>query len=230
MCNLNCAYCQYGLTRGANRRRFRSGSWPTPPAVEAAVEARLARAAAQNELIDRITVAGHGEPTLHPEFELVIEQLCAARDRIAPGIPVAILSNSTTAAWPEVRKALARFDERYMKLDAGDPITYSLINGPGASITEVVDGLCGIPNITIQSMFVCDRAGRVDNTTVGAVSEWLQALERIRPSCVHVYSIDRPPARAGLYAVPKRRLREICENVRSAGFTAAVFDGDAWKK
>ena len=224
VCNLNCAYCQYGLTRGVNRHRMATAGWPTPAAVEAAVEERLARAAATNELIDRITVAGHGEPTLHPEFELVVERICAARDRVAPAIPLAVLSNSTTVGWPDVGKALKMFDERHMKLDAGDPITCSLVNGAGPSIADMVDGLARLPHITIQSMFVRDRAGQIDNTTDGAIGEWLQALERIRPSCVHVYTIDRPPARSSLYAVTRRRLREICGQVRAAGFPAAMFE------
>lgn len=223
VCNLNCAYCQYGLTRGASRYRHRSAGWPTADAVASAVEERLARAATTNELIDRITVAGHGEPTLHPEFGSVVERLRAVRDRIAPAVPLAILSNSTTAAWPEVRRALTLFDERHMKLDAGDPITYSLINGPGISLTEIVDALSGVQKITIQSMFVRDRGGQIDNTTDGAVREWLQALEQIRPARVHIYTLERPSARPGLCAVPIRRLREICEHVRSTGFVASVF-------
>jgi len=208
ICNMNCAYCQYGLTRGSVRRH-QTPEWPTVEAVAAAVERRLARAAADNEVIDRITVAGHGEPTLHPEFDLVVEQLRAARDRIAPGISLAILSNSTTAGRADIRRALARFDERHMKLDAGDAFTYSLVNGPGAPVSEIVNALSHLGDVTIQSMFVRDRSGQIDNTTDGAVDQWLRALEQIRPRSVHLYTLDRPPARASLCAVPLRRLREI---------------------
>jgi wyosine [tRNA(Phe)-imidazoG37] synthetase (radical SAM superfamily) len=59
-------------------------------------------------------VAGHGEPTLHPEFAEIAMRLRSARDRIAPRIPLAILSNSTTAAADDVRRGLGCFDERYM--------------------------------------------------------------------------------------------------------------------
>jgi len=169
-------------------------------------------------------VAGHGEPTLHPQFEAVTRRLRAARDRIAPGIPTAILSNSTTAVRPEVRRALALFDERHMKLDAGDPFTAALMNGTGTSVHDVVDALREIPDVTVQAMFVRDRSGRVDNTTEGAVNEWLWALERVRPSRVHIYTLDRQPARATLRPVPTHRLREICEHVRAAGFAADVFE------
>jgi wyosine [tRNA(Phe)-imidazoG37] synthetase (radical SAM superfamily) len=163
------------------------------------------------------------EPTLHPEFAEIAERLARLRDAVAPRIRLAILSNSTTAGWPEVRRGLRCFDDRYMKLDAGDPITYATINGHGASIGSVIDALADLQEIVVQSMFVTDGAGEVDNTTEGALHAWLEALDRIRPEAVHVYTIDRAPARRSLRPVPRRRLREIAEQVRSAGFPAEVF-------
>src|SRR5437899_3557867 len=104
VCNMNCAYCQYGWTRGAIRYRGQGVGWPSPQAVESALSARLTLAAERNEVIDRLTVAGHGEPTLHPDFEEIAARIRSVRDRIAPGIALAILSNSTTAAVDDVRR------------------------------------------------------------------------------------------------------------------------------
>jgi len=104
---MNCAYCQYGRTRRLFRPGERRPRWPSPSRVEADVTARLRAASATNELLDRLTVAGHGEPTLHPKFEEIAERLQRVRDRLAPGLRLAVLSNSTTATWPEVRRALA---------------------------------------------------------------------------------------------------------------------------
>ena len=226
VCNMNCAYCQYGWTRGATRYRGQGKGWPSAQAVALAIEERLLRADDRNEIVDRLTVAGHGEPTLHPEFDDVTRRLREVRDRVAPGIPIAILSNSTTASGPDVRKALALYDERYMKLDAGDPITYASVNaagGTGLSLTKVVDGLKQLPNIVVQSMFVTEETHQIDNSTEGAVHEWLQALEKVRAAGVHIYTIDRSPALSSLKPVPRRRLREIAERVRSAGIPAEVF-------
>jgi len=77
--------------------------------------------------------------------------------------------------------------------------------------------------IVIQAMFVRDPRGQVDNSRNGAVREWLQAIENIRATRVHVYTIDRPPALASLQPVPSRRLREIGEHVRAMGIPADVF-------
>ena len=92
-----------------------------------------------------------------------------------------------------MRRGLALFDERYMKLDAGDPMTYVRINGRG-SFGAVVDALRDLPRIIVQAMFVRDDRGDVDNTTDRAVAAWLDVVDAIQPSRVHVYTIARPPA------------------------------------
>jgi wyosine [tRNA(Phe)-imidazoG37] synthetase (radical SAM superfamily) len=194
-----------------------------PADVERAVAERLEIAARRNELIDRITIAGHGEPTLHPAFDDIAERLCHVRDTAAPRVRLSVLSNSTTAAWPEVRCGLRRFDERYMKLDAGDPFTYAQINRPGTSLTDIVDALSHLPQIVVRAMFVDDTAGRAVNTADGAVCEWLAALERIQPEAVHIYTIDRTPALGSLRPVDSHRLKEIAGRVHAAGFRAEVF-------
>jgi wyosine [tRNA(Phe)-imidazoG37] synthetase (radical SAM superfamily) len=223
VCNMNCAYCQYGWTRGAPRYHGTGIGWPNPQAVEAALAARLTVAAERNEVIDRLTVAGHGEPTLHPEFEDIAGRLCDVRDRIAPRIPIAILSNSTTAASADVRRGLGRFDERYMKLDAGDPMTFACVNGGGRRFSDIVDALATLTPITIQAMFVRDGRGAIDNSGEAEVEAWLRVLEHVRATRVHVYTIDRPPALRSLEPVPSRRLREIGEQVRAMGIPADVF-------
>lgn len=223
VCNMNCAYCQYGWTDGAVRYRRQGTGWPRPQAVEAALAARLTAAADRNAVIDRLTVAGHGEPTLHPEFEEIVGRLCDVRDRIAPAIPLAILSNSTTAAADTVRRGLSGFDERYMKLDAGDSITFAAVNGGGRHVSDIVDALRRLPPIVIQAMFVHDPGGRFDNSGDAAVHEWLRAIETIHAKRVHVCTIDRSPALRSLEPVPSRRLREIGEQIRAMGIPADVF-------
>jgi wyosine [tRNA(Phe)-imidazoG37] synthetase (radical SAM superfamily) len=224
LCSFNCSYCQYGWSdhaRGAATPTFEH--WPSPATVAKAVSGALKAIAAQGEHIERLTLAGHGEPTMHPKFKDVVAALRKVRDQLAPGVPLAVLSNASTLERADVREALAELDERYMKLDAGDTATLRSVNGATLSIEQLVAGLKKVPGIVIQSMFVKDRTGRIDNTGDLTVINWVGALDRIRPKAVQVYTIDRAPAFPYLQQVAPNRLREIAQRVRLAGFPCDVF-------
>jgi len=224
MCTFNCSYCQYGWSE-TSRSATQSGlaNWPSPAVVAKAVAGSLKAFAAQGDRIDRLTLAGHGEPTMHPEFQKVVSAIRKVRDDLAPKLPIAILSNASTLDRTEVRRALQELDERYMKLDAGDAATLRRINGTAVPFDQIMDGLAALKDITVQGMFVRDRAGRLDNTSDLAVINWVVALQRIKPARVHVYTLDRAPAFPYLQAVPPARLKEIAQRVRIAGLTCDVF-------
>jgi len=224
LCTFNCSYCQYGWTRGGARTPRGIGDvWPTPASVAKAVGLRLRRAMANGEVVHRLTLAGNGEPTLHPEFADVVARLRKLRSELAPDLPIVILSNSTTLDRPSVVAALEGLDERYMKLDAGDTAILRRVNSSPLTVDQIVAGLQRLSNVIIQAMFVRDRLGRIDNAGDVAVASWIGAVTRVAPSRVQVYSIDRAPAWPYLQAVPAARLDEIARRVRSAGFPADVF-------
>ena len=224
LCTFNCSYCQYGWSEHSRRAvETTFEHWPSPAAVTRAVGAALRALASQGEKIDRLTLAGHGEPTLHPKFKDVVLALRALRDELIPGTPLAVLSNASTLDRADVREALAEIDERYMKLDAGDTATLRTANGATLTIEQLIAGLKKVPDIIIQSMFVKDRTGRIDNTGDLTVINWVGALDRIRPKAVQVYTIDRTPAFPYLQPVPAARLREIVQRVRLAGFPCDVY-------
>jgi wyosine [tRNA(Phe)-imidazoG37] synthetase (radical SAM superfamily) len=191
--------------------------------VAKAVAGALRACAAQGDRIDRITLAGHGEPTMHPDFKQVVAALRKTRNELAPKVPLAILSNSSMLDRQDVRQALADLDERYMKLDAGDAATLRKVNGTPVPFDQILDGLCKLKDIVIQGMFVKDRSGRLDNTSDLAVINWVVALQRIKPRAVQVYTLDRAPAFPYLQPVPAARLKEIAQRVRLAGLACDVF-------
>ena len=224
VCNFNCTYCQYGWSRlEADGKLPPISEWPTRERVVQSVARDLRQRAERRETIDRLTLAGHGEPTLHPDFSALVRDLRAVRDEIAPAVPLAILSNSSTLDRLAIRKALAKLDERHMKLDAGDTDTLRRLNGSPVTIEQVIAGLKGLPDIFIQSMFVTDRQGRLDNTGQETVSHWLAAVVELKPRAVHIYTIDRQPAFPFLRAVPLDRLETIARRVRDAGLPALTF-------
>jgi wyosine [tRNA(Phe)-imidazoG37] synthetase (radical SAM superfamily) len=213
-CNYNCSYCQYGWTDFPAR-----GEWPAAADVLDAVD----RALADCPDVDHITVAGNGEPTMHPAFGPIAEGLAEVRARRAPHAKLALLSNGSTLNRLEVVYSLARFDERYMKLDAGDVTTFRLVNAPSVTLGRLIADLRSVGHLTLQSMFVRDRDHIVDNTTPRAVEAWLGAVDKIRPEAVHLYSLQRAPARRSLLPVPALVLQQIADRVSSLGIPAHVF-------
>src|SRR5512146_1272414 len=70
VCTFNCSYCQYGWTR--NGATSAADTWPDPAVIARNVTMALERFKGRCDLIDRLTLAGHGEPTLHPQFPEVV--------------------------------------------------------------------------------------------------------------------------------------------------------------
>jgi wyosine [tRNA(Phe)-imidazoG37] synthetase (radical SAM superfamily) len=213
-CNFNCVYCQYGWTALPGRV-----PWPEAASVVNAVDTALANDAA----VDYITVAGNGEPTLHPAFARIVDGLAAVRARRAPHARLAVLSNGSTLNRTDVVHALMQFDERHMKLDAGDATTLLRMNACPVSLGRLIADLRDMGSIVLQSMFVKDVNKSVDNTTPAAVSAWLDAVQQIRPDAVHVYSLDRKPAMGSLLKVDPTELQGIAARVKALGIEAQVF-------
>jgi wyosine [tRNA(Phe)-imidazoG37] synthetase (radical SAM superfamily) len=222
ICNFNCAYCQYGWTRERGAA-IAASEWPAPAGVADAVREALQALRITRGKVDHITLAGNGEPTLHPGFAEIVERLRVVRDREWPGARLAVLSNGGTIARPDVLAALKRIDAPYVKLDTADPLTFRKLNGAARGLAIPIDQLRTLPHLTIQSLFTRDDSGVIDNTTPAALAGWTEALKRIRPMSVHVYSLDRAPAWGRLQVIPRSELELIAARVRAEGIHAEVF-------
>lgn len=218
ICNFNCPYCEYGWT---DPRSLCDPAWAPAEMIATAVADALT--GSHYPALDRLTLAGNGEPTLHPMFPEIVDCLVDVRQRYAPGSRLAVLSNASTLTSPSVVAALGRLDERYMKLDAGDVATLRRINAAPVSVDRLVNGLARLNGVVLQSMFVRDPAGRVDNTTEYAVERWLDAVAHIRPLAVHIFTVDRTPAWQALQKVPPSELGAIARLVESLDVPAVVF-------
>lgn len=176
---------------------------------------------------DVITFAGNGEPTLHPEFEQIIGDTIALRDRYCPAAKVSVLSNATQIHREDVRRALLRVDNNILKLDSAFDSTVQLINKPQGNYTvertvELLKAFEG--KLIVQTMFLRGEylSKRVDNTTDEEVEAWLKLVEEIKPKQVMVYSLDRDTPCQTLEKVEKDELRKIAERVEALGIPCSV--------
>jgi wyosine [tRNA(Phe)-imidazoG37] synthetase (radical SAM superfamily) len=217
ICTFDCPYCECGF----NTPKAADARWPSPDEVGHALRRALERlAAAAAPPLAWITLAGNGEPTLHPRFAVVVDRVLAARAERAPAARVGILTNGLAAGKPVVAAGLRRLDARMIKLDPGPP---ERVNGVRYDADLVVAACRALAPVVIQAMVA--RGADWDGSSDASVAAWLPLLTRAAPAEVHLYSLDRPPADRTLRPVAPERLDRLARTVREAlpGANVAVF-------
>jgi len=196
-----------------------AGDFPTPDDFEKALKGALQ----ESKEIDNITFSGNGEPTIHPQFEKLVNIAGRLKEKFYPKARLGVLSNSSTVCLEEVRRALTELDFKIMKLDAGDPETFRKTNRPcsGVDYRTMVNGLKSLENVTLQTMFI---EGTISNTGGREVNEWMERVGEIKPVKAQIYSLHRPPAASSLREVSPEKLREIAARTeQTTGVTVEVI-------
>ena len=220
LCSFNCIYCHFGWTERVTTDVFEHiNDFPTKEDVF--LEVRRALKGIPN--LDYITFSGDGEPTIHPEFEQIVEGVKIIRDEILQSTPLAILSNSSFLNDVSVKRALSNVDVKIFKLDAGNEETFQKMNKPakGIFLKDIIESLKNEKDFIIQTVFV---KGSVDNTKENNISEWIKAIGEISPKRVQIYSTDRPVPEVGIKKVSRKKLEEISlRTEEETGIQVKVF-------
>ena len=210
LCTFDCIYCECGWN---DDNRGKEG-FNSREDVAAALESRLIQMSADGVLPDVITFAGNGEPTLHPDFEGVIEDTIALRDKYAPNAKISVLSNATQLHRQDVVRALKRVDNNILKLDAAIDSTVIEMNKPccNYAVEEVIDQLAAFEgNLIVQIMFLRGEYNgkNIDNTTPEHIAALRAALQRIRPKQIMCYTIARDTPCKTLQTVPAEEITRL---------------------
>lgn len=225
LCSFNCLYCECGWTGPS---RSNCISWPNRQQVKQELEKKLAAMKGKNALLDTITFAGNGEPTLHPEFAQIIDDTIAVRNQYYPAASISVLSNASMAGDEQVAAALMKTEQNILKLDAGTQATFEKINNPAINISleQTLANLMKFRGrMIIQTLFVQgDYHGLpIDNTTDEELEAWLGHLGLLQPRLVMIYPIARATPAEGLQKVSTQRLMEIAAKVEALGIATEVF-------
>lgn len=232
VCNFACPYCQVDRTvpggpaeidvaeLDAELRHLLTlvadGTlWDTAPFNTAAPEHR--------RVVD-IAFAGDGEPTSPSEFPRAAAVARVARDQLAPGVPLRLLTNATLLHRGAVQAALAEFDDLWCKLDAGTDAWFHRVDAtrfPFSRVLRNLKELAARRPIVIQAMFCSlgeDRPGPDE------IAAWTGRLRHIarqgRIAEVQVYTVARKPADSSVGALSPEELESIAAAARAAGLNA----------
>jgi len=223
VCNFDCIYCECGLTLS----EMSNVILPTREEIAHALEVKLSEMKQNGDVLDVITFAGNGEPTIHPAFPGIISDTIQIRNKYFPVTPVSVLSNATMLSDPEVVIALKKVNQNILKLDSGIASTIKILNRPSPDfkLENLVMRLKQFEGkLIIQTMFIRGTIGdqSVDNTTMEELQYWEAIINEVRPQQVMIYTIQRNTPYEGLQKVTLNELRVIASRLEKNGIKVQV--------
>lgn len=222
-CTFDCVYCECGFNKDFRPKN----PLPTREEVKSVLEAKLQEMTENGPAPDVLTFAGNGEPTAHPQFAAIVDDVLALRDCYFPKAKVSVLGNATQLHRADVFEALKRVDNNIMKLDTVDNDYIRRVDRPTGryDVEKVVEQLKAFSGkVIIQTMFMQGSVDGtdVDNTADAYVLPWLEAVAQIAPSKVMIYTIDRETPAHQLRKATPEQLNRIADLLRGRGLEVSV--------
>lgn len=220
VCSFDCLYCEAGF----NAQGPGTSGLPSRAEVRAQLRAKLQAMHDAGEPLNVITFSGNGEPTLHPDFEGIVDDVIALRDEFYPDVKISVLTNSTRLGSEAVCRALRKVDNNILKLDSAVEATMRQLdrpNDPAFTVDRVVGQLKQFGGTgIIQTMIL--RGDGIDNTTDAEIDALIAAYKAIEPREIMLYSIDRKTPDATLRKVERPELDAIAARIAAAGLNVKV--------
>jgi wyosine [tRNA(Phe)-imidazoG37] synthetase (radical SAM superfamily) len=222
LCNFNCIYCECGWNTKAENKKFNLRD-----EIKKNLESKLKLMRDENQYPDSITFSGNGEPTMHPEFAEIVDDTIMLRNEYARTAKISVLSNATMIANAKIIAALLKIDNAILKLDSGINATAMLINKPqfAYSIDRIIEYMQNLKKqMVLQTMFLRGiyDGKTIDNTTEPEISAWLNAIKKIDPREIMIYTIDRQTPADSLQKISFDELDKIAELARKSGYKVLV--------
>ncbi len=224
ICSFDCLYCEAGYnSQGAGRMGF-----PKRNEVSRLLESKLKAMSEGNEQLDTITFSGNGEPTLHPDFSDIIDDVILMRDIYFPMAKISVLSNATHIGDAKIATALRKIDNNILKLDSAIDTTMRRLNRPLPLDFDLEKTIIRLSQFgsqcIIQTMLLRGTHDgiKIDNATDEEIAALIAAYKRINPQKVMLYSIDRKTPEEALEKIPLSELKAIGEKIKKENITIQI--------
>jgi len=216
-CSYSCVYCQIGLTDHVTVTRE---VFYEPEDIVAHVESHLNKLD-KKDLPDYLTFVSNGEPTLDLNLGKSIRLLRQF------GFPVAVISNSSLIASPNVREELAEADWVSLKVDSVDSDYWMKINRPHESLSlkKILEGI---------SVFAKSFSGKLHTETM-LIANFNDSSELLQKNASFIASLNsevsyvslpiRPPAVKSVSAANPQSLAAAWQIYRDSGINTELISG-----
>ena len=196
---------------------------PSAGVIVTSAARRIIEMSKAGEKLHSIVVMGHGDPTRHPNFKEIVENLRELRDKWFSKAAVTLFATPLFLDDPEIRHTVAMFDKPILRFEWGTAKTFASLTGERSTrLRQVVENLANTDRMILQATF---RKGAEDNSAANEVKGWLKRVDELRPLEVHISTVEPTKKRGAPRPVPPKFLEGIAEQVREqTGVPAQVFE------
>lgn len=182
-CIFNCDTCDY-----FKDALDENTSLPEPYTVVEALMKSLQTEINAGRKVENICFAGTGEPSLHPKFPEIMEDVVLIRNLLTPDTHISLVTNAKGIQRSEVMKAMMKVNHFIFKYDPHEQEMDD--NSLISRISQLKSHLKG--EFSIQSIFYDEhyRGNGKGNARAEQVARWATQIARLNPIEVVLYEAN----------------------------------------
>ena len=223
LCTFNCVYCEIGSTDKLVSPEYRIKA---PPSINFRKELKDILKYVPH--LNSITFGYNGEPSLNANLLDFLKITLRVREEIkwTDTKPIITLfTNSSTIHLEEIRQEVKQFELVLAKLDAATPDDFQRANNPHREtpkIDTIIESLVKLKKempkshkLAIQSLIYNSyREDFIPNSNDTNITNLANAIKKIKPDSVQIYSVARIPANYYVFSIDKEKRREIVDKIK----------------
>jgi len=223
-CPSPCVFCDTGTPDG-EPVLSRAGKLPSAGVVVTAAARRIIELSKAGEKVASITVAGNGDPTLHPRIQEITENLRDLRNKWFPKADLCLISRAPVFEVPGLAHALSIYDKPIFEFSWGSAKTYTALTGrSGADYKALVDFCTRLEKLIVEAVFV---TGGPENSTDREVTSFLRKVQELEPREIQFLTIAAARGKKPK-PVAAKKLEAIAEKVgEKTGIATSVYSSEA---
>ena len=226
-CPPGCLFCEKGAADTVPIISRVRGI-PSAGVVVTSVARRVIEMSKAGEKLDSITVAGNGDPTLHPALMEISQNLSDLRNKWFPKADLCLISNSRSLASNDLRHTVNKYDQPILRFEWGTAKTHAaFVPESELDYKTLVERLMWLEHgkWIAQATLV---TGTLDNSSDKELAAWMKKLEELRPREVHLTTVEAGRKSSGVKGLPVARLEQIAAKlIEKLGLAVTVVAREA---